>query len=80
MVVFWGRRRLVDDVNNDKAASHQQSSYPERRFASPCLREEQDVRADHNELLRTEEPRDKKILAPTTNKNFEELWAELTQR
>ena len=50
-----GRSRgLVNDGHYDEASSHQAARDPKRRLAVPSLGEEQDVSANHDELLGSE--------------------------
>jgi len=54
-VVLRRRSSLVDDIDDDEAASHQDAGNVQCRLAVPALGEEQDISPDHDELLGSEE-------------------------
>ena len=76
----WLGGRVVDDGDDDEAHGHEQGGHPERRFASPHLREKEDVDTDRDELFCAEEAGDQQgPTAVVANDQLEELRAEVCQ-
>lgn len=69
----------MHDRDDDEASRHYQRRNPERRLASPPLREKDDVRSASYKLLRAEQASDEEVLGTSTNQDLEELRCEVSE-